>query len=151
MATKKILLCIDFTANSAPARRAAVDYAVLFGAELIILHVVIGDSLRGYPGFESAMAAELSEMRCKIDECVQREMEVIAHECRLRVRNVSATLRSGDPAEEIIKFADSNDVDLIVIGTHGKAGLRSRVLGGVAAKVVRTAQCPVLVVRAPVA
>ncbi len=54
MAAKKILFCTDFSKNSLPARRKAIEYAAAFGAELLILHVV-GAQHFGYPGFEDSL------------------------------------------------------------------------------------------------
>jgi nucleotide-binding universal stress UspA family protein len=56
---------------------------------------------------------------------------------------------SDDPAEEIVNYAATNGIDLIVLGTHGRGGMAHLLLGSVAEKVVRTAPCPVLTVRHP--
>jgi nucleotide-binding universal stress UspA family protein len=56
---------------------------------------------------------------------------------------------SGDPADTIIRIAAERHADLIVMGTHGRTGLRHALLGSVAEKVVRTAPCPVLICRSP--
>jgi universal stress protein A len=58
-------------------------------------------------------------------------------------------VRIGAPADEIVRYADSRDIDLIVMGTHGRSGVAHMVMGSVAEKVVREAPCPVLVVRQP--
>ncbi|HUV14514.1 MAG TPA: universal stress protein, partial [Acidobacteriota bacterium] len=55
----------------------------------------------------------------------------------------------GDPAKEIVRIAEEESVDLIVIATHGLTGWQHLVFGSVAEKVVRTAKCPVLTVRCP--
>jgi nucleotide-binding universal stress UspA family protein len=55
----------------------------------------------------------------------------------------------GDPAEEIIDYANSANIDLIVMGTHGRTGLERLLLGSVAEKVLRGAQCSVLVAKLP--
>ena len=52
----------------------------------------------------------------------------------------------GDPAEEIVRYATAHDIDLIVLGTHGRTGLSRVLLGSVAERVIRTAPCPVLAV-----
>lgn len=58
-----------------------------------------------------------------------------------------AEVARGQPADAIIQFAQERDVDLIVMGTHGRSGLQHVLLGSVAEKVVRHAPCPVLTVR----
>jgi universal stress protein A len=60
-----------------------------------------------------------------------------------------ATVVTGDPAPEIVRLAEQEVVDLIVIATHGQSGWRHFVFGSVAEKVVRLAPCPVLTIRAP--
>jgi nucleotide-binding universal stress UspA family protein len=60
-----------------------------------------------------------------------------------------AVLRPGVPADEIVKIANNRFVDLIVMGTHGRTGLKSLLIGSVAEHVVRHAPCPVLKVRDP--
>jgi nucleotide-binding universal stress UspA family protein len=55
--------------------------------------------------------------------------------------------KQGDPAGEIIRFANSGDIDLIVMGTHGRSGLPRILLGSVAEAVIRDAECPVLAIK----
>jgi len=55
--------------------------------------------------------------------------------------------KSDEPADEIVKYAESEGIDLIVMGTHGRPGLAHLLMGSVAEKVVRTAPCPVLTLR----
>ena len=63
--------------------------------------------------------------------------------------NVISVLLQGHPAQEILDFAEKNDIDMIVLGTQGKTGIDRFLLGGVTEKVVRHAKAEVLVVRAP--
>ncbi|MGC4084340.1 MAG: universal stress protein [Vicinamibacterales bacterium] len=58
-------------------------------------------------------------------------------------------VRTGAPADEIVNFARGNEIDLIVMGTHGRGLVGHLLMGSVAEKVVRTAPCPVLTVRNP--
>lgn len=64
------------------------------------------------------------------------------------LRDVSVTARVGSPSQEIVRFAEEQDADLIVLSSHGRTGFRRAVLGSVAEQVVRRAHCPVLVLRA---
>lgn len=146
MAAKRILFCTDFSDNSLPARQKAVDYAAALDAELFILHV-LGSSHFGYPSFEDTLKPEMISLHEKIDERVEQEMNREAKECRRSVAKVSTFLRSGEAAEEIVRFAEKNDVDLIVVGTHGWGVVKQRILGSTAMNVARTAACPVMAVR----
>jgi universal stress protein A len=60
-------------------------------------------------------------------------------------------LLEGEPAREVVQFAEREHVDLIVLGTHGRTGLARVLMGSVAENVVRRAPCPVLVVKQPLA
>ncbi len=86
-------------------------------------------------------------LKTNIEEGVEEELELLANDCRLELKGVDAQYRSGAPAEEIVRFADENSADLIVMGTHGWTGLRHLVMGSTAENVVRTANCPVLTVK----
>lgn len=60
---------------------------------------------------------------------------------------VTTTIERGIPHEEILAYADANDVDVIVMGTHGRTGLNRFLIGSVTEKVIRSADVPVLVIR----
>ena len=147
MAAKRILFCTDFSQNSQPARRKAIEYAAAFGAELLILHV-IGSTHLGYPSFEDTLSEEMTKLHEKIDERVQQEMNREAKECRRYLKEVTTFLRSGEAAAEIERFARKQEVDLIVLGTHGWSVVKQRLLGSTAMSVARTATCPVMAVKA---
>ena len=148
MPAKRILFCTDFSENSFPARQKAIEYAAALGAELFVLHVV-GSRHFGYPTFEDTLQPEMEKIHEKIDQRVEQEMNREAKECRQLLEKVSTFLRSGEAAEEIVRFAEKQDVDLIVLGTHGWSVVKQRILGSTAMNVARTATCPVMAVRAP--
>ena len=146
MIPKKILVCTDFSENSLPARQCAVEWAKAFGAELAILHVV-NSRFFGYPTFADRVPVEMALIQKNIEEGVLEELESIADECWKDLSTVQSHSRTGSPAEEIIRFADEESVDLIIMGTHGGTGVRHLILGSTAENVVRTANCPLLSVR----
>jgi nucleotide-binding universal stress UspA family protein len=149
MRPKRILFCTDFSENSRPARRHAVEYADAFGADLLILHV-INSSQIGYPSLEESVPVDIREALAKIQESVDKALELVAGECRKVVEQVEIYSRLGIPANEIVRFSDEQSVDLIVMGTHGWTGFKHLILGSTAENVVRTAGCPVLTVRTPI-
>ena len=130
---KKILVCTDFSENSIPARRCAVEWAAVFRAELAILHVV-NSRFFGYPSFTDRIPVEMALIQKNIEEGVDEELEEIAAECRRNLSNVQVHSRSGAPAEEIIRFAAEEAVDLIIMGTHGWSGVRHLIVGSTAEK-----------------
>jgi nucleotide-binding universal stress UspA family protein len=148
MIPKRILLCTDFSENSALARRYAIDFAVAFGASLSIFHV-INSSRLGFPAFEVGVPFDLQEILKGIEDSVTKAFDVLAQECIRSVPNVTTHSRIGVPANEIVRFAEEESIDLIVMGTHGWTGFRHLILGSTAENVVRTATCPVLTVKSP--
>lgn len=147
MVPKKMLFCTDFSENTLPARQAAVEYAEAFGAELLILHV-INSSQIGYPSLEDRVPVDIRETLEKIQESVDKALKLIVAECSKTLgRVVSSSSRIGIPAHEIVRFADKESVDLIVMGTHGWTGFRHFIMGSTAENVVRTSNRPVLTVK----
>ena len=140
----RILVPIDFSESSKKALSASIALARSFQAELILIYVVetavypadFGFGQVAIPGIEREMTergeAELGKLvKTQINGAV-----------------ASRTLVStGKPFLEIIKAAEAEKVDLIVIGTHGHTGVEHILFGSNAEKVVRKASCDVLVVR----
>jgi universal stress protein A len=143
---EKIVVCTDFSENSVKARVCAVEYAKVFQAELIILHVV-NSRLVGYPDFASKYPDEVASVEQNIERGAEEELELLANDCSRTIERVRTCCLSGAPAEEIVRFAEQESAGLIVVGTHGWTGARRIILGSIAENVVRTAKCPVLTVR----
>lgn len=132
----RILVPVD----SSPASNAALTYARMlahrFGASLHLLHV--GENLFLRAGSADPRSLDAGARRGLNDRLTEPE----------RLRGATATVtRSDDAASEIVAHAHSADIDLIVMGTHGRTGLAHAVMGSVAEAVVRSAPCPVLTVR----
>ncbi len=138
MTERKILVPIDFSAQS----RAALGYATAFAkdcdAELLIVHVMHPDTIR-LEGVDPVAAVE------GLDSTLH---QVKPPDPKIRC---SYRLLEGLPAEAILDVAQSEAVEMIVMGTHGRSGLMRLVMGSVAEEVVRKAECPVLTLRQPVA
>lgn len=140
MKIKKILFATDFSDHSKAAFQHATALAAQYDALLLIAHV--DESLRriadtgyaGWPVYQDDLLVERA-----LDETVPSDPTV----------KYQRRMLSGTPAHEITRLAKDEDVDLIVIGTHGRTGLTRVVLGSVAEKVVRKAHCPVLTIRQP--
>jgi universal stress protein A len=120
MSIREVLVATDFSENADAAVCVARDYAERFGARLHLLHV-LGTGERG----ATQRLAQLSEGLGPTVAAV-----------------VAAP--AGDPARELTRVAREHDIDLIVVGTHGRTGMSRALLGSVAERVVRTASCPVL-------
>jgi glycine betaine transporter len=139
MIAKNILVPVDFSPLSAKALTYAVQLANALGARLYLLHVPgeTGENLEAnFPVGEFAI-----EARGPFGEFLPAQDAVS--------QGVGYASWIGTPAGEVVRFADARDVDLIVMGTHGRSGLAHALMGSVAERVVRTAFCPVLLIRQP--
>ena len=142
IALKRILVPHDFSETSEAAVRYALALAHSFGAKLHLLHV--SDKAR----FEMATEFPLGLDGTLEDAVRERLVKILTPREQLDFTPVFE-FRSGSPAAEIGRYAKEADIDLIVMGTHGRGLVAHAVLGSVAEKVVRTAPCPVLTVRNP--
>lgn len=143
---KNILVATDFSAPSQIALTYARALARQFGATLHVLHAVErpltdGTNAIGAVGLAPELQTALGDAeRARLDDVITADDR--------RALHARAVLRTLDrPAHAIVDYAQSEHIDLIVIGTRGRHGLAHVVLGSVAERVVRTAPCPVLTVR----
>ena len=141
---KKILCPVDFSDNSDEARLYAEAFAKAHGAELILMHCV--ETPVYYSTMEFGFPQESMEIHAQACERQLGEMLDKALADQVSARSM---LSQGSPYVRIIEVARAEDVDLIVMGTHGYTGLTHVLLGSVAEKVVRLAPCPVLTVKHP--
>jgi nucleotide-binding universal stress UspA family protein len=132
----------DFSDTSAVAVQYAVELARNFGARLYVLHVgdhAVNEFEEEFPiGLEDALA----------DRVRERLLRIVTPQEKAEL-NPEFAVRPGTPAPEIVQYAIDQDIDLIVMGTHGRGFVGHALMGSVAEKVVRTAPCPVLTVRIP--
>jgi len=139
---KRILCPTDFSEPACKAIKAAGELAESFSAELILLHVVGAipalDAPTGMVGFD--VAAYQKELSDSAERSLQERVEEhIPEDVDARTLVVH-----GDAAHEILRVAKEDEVDLIVLSTHGESGWRHRIFGSVPGKVIRNAECPVL-------
>lgn len=111
------------------------------------LHVLYADVLRGEPEDRREPGpVTIEEARSRL-EALTDELEASATTARPIIKQVVE--RNFSPSPAILDYAAQEDIDLIVVGTHGRRGVRRLLLGSVAEEVVRLARCPVLTVRPP--
>jgi nucleotide-binding universal stress UspA family protein len=139
---KKILVPIDFSLPSQQALDHARSFARSFGGEVILLHVVQRFGLAPFP----EGAGQLDYTDPEFHEA-QNTLKTLAHEIVEKTLKVQTLVRSGLAAHEIVEAATELDADLIVIATHGYTGWKHFCIGSTTERVVRTAPCPVFVVR----
>ena len=139
---RKILIATDGSRNSEAAVEQSIVIAKAMNAELTILTVKdLAPYLAAPVPTTEAVEAAVSDVDAIADEAVHRAMK----RCKDAGIIARAMIVSGSPADSIV--AISRDHDLIVMGTLGRTGLTHAMIGSVAESVVRTAPCPVLVVR----
>jgi nucleotide-binding universal stress UspA family protein len=126
MRVRQILFGTDFSPASEAARRVAVDMAREAGATLHVVHVVPSVTDPSLP------AEQLTELAKAVDGGLR----------------VTTALLDGSAGGEIVRYAQEQQIDLIVVGTHGRTGFSRALLGSVAESVVRLAPCLVLSVPA---
>lgn len=129
---------IDGSPHSNKAIEFAADISKRYGSRLILLHVI---PIRVYAFAE--VGAVLSEDVEEGEEILRRGVE-LAKSLGLEA---DRRLGKGIPAEEILRVAEEEGVDLIVIGSRGLSGVKAFLLGSVSDKVSHHAKCPVLIVR----
>jgi nucleotide-binding universal stress UspA family protein len=140
IALQRILVPHDFSETSETAVRYAVALARNFGARLFLLHV--GDQARMDLETEFPLGLEGA-----VEDAVRERLLKILTPVEQAELKPEFAVRAGVAATEIVRYAKDNQVDLIVMGTHGRGFVGHVVMGSVAEKVVRTAPCPVLTVR----
>lgn len=143
---KKILLAVDFSAGSPLALQHAVRIAEKFGANLLLLHVVHEPAEA--PGFYASKKAGKKVLR-NMEQTAEQMMEEFVSVHLKKFKKFETHMAPGLPAPQIVKLAKKANADLIVVGTHGRSGLKRLMLGSVADRVIRSAPCPVLAVHEP--
>ncbi len=150
-AIRKILYPTDFSERSVVAVPLALDLARLYGAELHCLHVV--DAPGEFILEDNYMLPLTTDYRPDFEELRKSAETHLDQFIAQQMAEVKDSVRKavviGKPFAEIIRYARDRDIDLIVLGTHGRSALGSMLLGSVAEKVVRKASCAVLTVRHP--
>lgn len=118
-----------------------------FGASIHVLHVLEEPFLHGWAG--EGFIPDVEGLRMSLREHAAAQInKALTDTDRERFRAVLVT-RFGVPFVEIVRYAKELDIDLIVLGTHGRGPVAHMLMGSVAERVVRKAPCPVLTVRHP--
>ena len=138
----RILVPVDFSEHSARAVRYGAELATKFGAELHLLHCVEQTPVFYGEGGAWITPETIMELQAAGDKHLQA-LPVEPSDGLTVVRKCV----DGHPFVEIIRYAKTDETDLIVMGTHGRGAIAHLLLGSVAEKVVRKAPCPVLTVR----
>ncbi len=137
MMVNSILIPTDFSEPSDAALQYATEMARAVGARLYLLHV---------PG-KTGENLEMNFPVGRFETSARQRLDTLLSPSDIERLRPEYAVRIGTPAEEIVRYADARDIDLIIMGTHGRSGVAHLLLGSVAEQVVRVAPCPVLLVR----
>ena len=138
MKAEKILVPVDFSESSDAALEWATVLARDTGATLLITHVeTVPLTTGGGEYIYSIPEPPTQELLERLNKIVPKDPNVpVVHR-----------LLAGDPADAVLRTAKSENVDMIVMGTHGRRGISRLLMGSVAEAIVRRAECPVLVLK----
>jgi nucleotide-binding universal stress UspA family protein len=137
---ENILLAVDGSDHSLKAAKLAGNLARLSGGTLWAITVYEKvPSYLGEPNLSNVIAERTEKAEEILDEATKEIGEIPG--------NCESEILSGDPAETILQVVDIRNIDLIIMGTRGRGGIKSLLLGSQSHKIVSTAPCPVMLVR----
>jgi nucleotide-binding universal stress UspA family protein len=146
MKITKILFPTDFSEGSVYAFPYAVDMAKTHDAELHLVYVnydiIIATGLH-------VPHTSLDTLNRELEESAAKQLASFCLDQRKGINKIKTAVLRGVPYEELLKYAATEGIDLIVIGTHGRKGIDRVFFGSTAERLVRYATCPVLSVRKP--
>jgi nucleotide-binding universal stress UspA family protein len=144
---KHILAPTDFSEHNQFALKYACAFADQFGAVIHLLNVV---PIMSSEAMEwDLTGVTFQDMETQTRDRAVNQLEDLRNKWAEYSFPIDCTVVSGTPFVEIVRYARENDIDLIVLGTHGRGALAHMLMGSVAERVVRKAPCPVLTVKHP--
>ncbi len=138
---KKILIATDGSEYTKKAVDYGIDFADNTGAKLYAIYVIDTGAYKSIP-LSAPLEYAFSLLRQEGDMAIK----YVADRAEAAGLEVEGIIVEGHPADEIIKYAEQNSMDLIVIGTLGKSGLDRFLLGSVADKIIRNSRIPIIAV-----
>jgi nucleotide-binding universal stress UspA family protein len=141
---KRVLVPTDFSESAHHALTYGTSFAREYKAHLVLLHVVENLTV-GYAS--DLFPVPMAEVFQEISGYARTELAKLAADAREKGVKAEEHVVQGKPSAEIIRFASEGQVDMIVLGTHGKGMLDQALFGSTTERVVRRAPCPVLTVR----
>ena len=140
---QRICVPVDFSETSAAALLYAKALADAFGASLHIMHVLVA-------WVPNADFPASPEMYASFEEAARKQLDAqLTAEEKAKYRATVELVMGTSEFVEVIRYAREKEIDLLVLGTHGRGAIAHMLMGSVAEKIVRKAPCPVLTVRHP--
>ncbi len=138
---KKVVVPVDFSSTTDKVVDYAMSVADKLGAEVLFFHAI-----NDFQGYDMMLVhPSFIGMTKDLEKESKERINALVEEYKEREYGVGGDVAIGDAAEEIIKYAQEQNADMIIIGTHGVKGLEKILMGSTAERVVKNAPCPVLV------
>ena len=141
---KKILFPIDFTENSAKILPYVLSVSEKYDGMIYLLHVV--EDLSNWGGGSYIRHIPLNQYQEDALKGAEKALATVCEDQLPSCPNFQKSILSGDPAQEILKTIESEGIDLVIMGTHGRKGLEHVFFGSVAENVVKKSPVPVLTI-----
>lgn len=144
---KKILVPIDGSQNSFKALKHARNMAEKFGSEIILVNIqkpIFYESLEPEP-VSSENGSETIQERAKI--IINQGLEILKGSPVSIKPELKTEIIAGEPAEQILYLIDKEDVDMVIMGSHGLSGIRRFLMGSVSNKVLQHSSKPVMIIK----
>ena len=141
---KRVLFPIDFTENSSKILPYVLSVSEKYGAMIYLLHVV--EDLSKWGGGSYIPHIPLDKYQPEAIEEAEEAKEKVCNEQLQSCPNFQRKIVYGDPVQEILNVIDSENIDLVIMGTHGRKGLEHVIFGSVAENVVKKSSVPVMTV-----
>jgi universal stress protein A len=140
---KKIVCPVDFSEFTDGIIKYAVSLAAKYDAELHLFHVI--PNLNYFTPYESFLTPEnIVLIEKNIEKEVEKDFEKIIKGIDVPAKKI---IKTGVVFIEIIDYIKEENIDLVVMGTHGRSGIEHILIGSVAEKILRKSPCPVLTIR----
>ena len=140
---KRILFPVDFTKNSSKILPHVLSFSERYDAMIFLLHVV--EDFSNWGGFY-VPHIPFERYHEQALEGAEKTLERVCEEQLHGCPNFQKRILSGDPVQEILKTIESEEIDMVIMGTHGRKGLEHVFFGSVAENVLRKSPVPVLVI-----
>jgi nucleotide-binding universal stress UspA family protein len=139
---KKILIPTDGSSCSLHAAEVGISLAKLLGAEIIVIYAIDIIILE-----ELTRSIGPKDVEKELKEKGERYLNYVVELAKKEGLRTEAILTKGEPYDQIVHFAKSRSVDMIVMGTYGRRGTKRILIGSVTERVIEYSPCPVLVVK----
>jgi universal stress protein A len=142
---RRILFASDLSKASTKAFATAITLAKAIHADMTILHVLV--PITPLAPEQYIAGTTLDQLNADAQRWAQEHIANLTAKATKDGIRATGLTPTGDPAEQIVRTARAKRADLIVVGTHGRTGLKRLFIGSVAQRVIASAQCPVVTVR----